>query len=447
MTINVRLLVHAGASSTRLDDHHRVLQAAEYLDVEASRTHIIWPPELVSSESLEDRSSQQISTVDGPDSTTFIDDTQLAYTSLESQLIPCSARTVHPTPARRQLPGLPTNPTEPTPSKSVRLSESPVLRPRYHEREQPVGDFHDLNYPLPSIEQERRLSKPKPTEKTQSTEGTTISNDTTSELPASYSLGEIREDIEKRPQLSERSLSDPGPSPAKRGKSHEGSSQPHSQQILLREPRQPVKTASDDPPVHESVVHEAVPAANEAKGVAAKVLLLEASSLPQDLSTSIQPDGPETSVGPFTTYVTHTLNKLAQNPELTATFLPTISQRSLDKHERGHWEVQCSNWTPELQVSFWRTLETVVGTGKAGWGVWCTRGAEVPLCSQSSQQRSEPAEQVTETFFGPVRVYCWGEIVKHIYLLLFVASNSKVRKLGLRWIDAQGLAVIQMRMA
>jgi hypothetical protein len=44
-----------------------------------------------------------------------------------------------------------------------------------------------------------------------------------------------------------------------------------------------------------------------------------------------------------------------------------------------------------------------------------------------------------------VRVFCWGEVVRHVYLMLYVASKSKVRKLGLKWIDAEGEVVVQMR--
>jgi hypothetical protein len=44
-----------------------------------------------------------------------------------------------------------------------------------------------------------------------------------------------------------------------------------------------------------------------------------------------------------------------------------------------------------------------------------------------------------------VRVYCWGEVARHVYLMLYVASKSKVRKLGLKWIDADGEVVVQMR--
>jgi hypothetical protein len=65
----------------------------------------------------------------------------------------------------------------------------------------------------------------------------------------------------------------------------------------------------------------------------------------------------------------------------------------------------------------------MIESGRVGWGVWYVR---------------ELAEL-------EVRVFCWGEVVRHVYLMLYVASKSKVRKLGLKWIDAEGEVVVQMR--
>jgi len=41
-------------------------------------------------------------------------------------------------------------------------------------------------------------------------------------------------------------------------------------------------------------------------------------------------------------------------------------------------------------------------------------------------------------------VFCWGEIVEHVYLLLYVASKSKIKKIGAVWIDAGGDDVVRM---
>ncbi len=43
------------------------------------------------------------------------------------------------------------------------------------------------------------------------------------------------------------------------------------------------------------------------------------------------------------------------------------------------------------------------------------------------------------------KLYCWGEIVPEIWLLLFVASHRQIKGCGAQWIDAGGEAVIQMK--
>lgn len=444
MDTNVRLLVHAGASSTRHDDDQRVAQVAAYLDLDIGSTpvshrHDISPLDRAGSEELNHVETEE------PDSTTFIDDTQLAYTSLESQIFPASARTVgtvRPTPSKKRSRDLHFSSTAPAPSKPARLSDSPnsVLRPRSLEHESLIGP---ANVGPVRLEDDEQAVSAHPDSiqitanaKTQSTEHTTISNDTTSELPTSYSLGDIGEGNIERPQLSERSLSDPGPGHGNQDRNQEPSLQVQTQENPIDAPT--------DLNLHRLVVRDAGTASELAEGAVAKDLLSKIDSFPHSLSTSIQPAGPAASVEPFTTHITPALHKLEQNPDLFATFRPTVVERTLNDHERGHWEVQCSKWTPEVQTTFWETLQTVVGTGKAGWGVWCSRGPEVPLCSQSSQHRRERTQEVAEAAFGPVRIYCWGEVVKHIYLLMYVASNSRVRKLGLRWFDAQGSVVIEM---
>lgn len=44
-----------------------------------------------------------------------------------------------------------------------------------------------------------------------------------------------------------------------------------------------------------------------------------------------------------------------------------------------------------------------------------------------------------------VRIYCWGEVVGEIWVLLFMASSRKVKGAGARWIDAGGEVVVIMK--
>lgn len=43
------------------------------------------------------------------------------------------------------------------------------------------------------------------------------------------------------------------------------------------------------------------------------------------------------------------------------------------------------------------------------------------------------------------KVYCWGEIVPEIWLLLFMASHRQIKGCGAAWIDAGGKIIVQMK--
>ena len=173
------------------------------------------------------------------------------------------------------------------------------------------------------------------------------------------------------------------------------------------------------------------------------------------LSTSIHPPTPETSIDRFSTHVTPALRHLADTSAVAKCFAPCSTTRETDRLERGHWLIENPTWPIQLQIDFWTFLEKFLHSGAAGWGVWCTRenGDEIRFSSDPSPAESKlenhpPCSRRTDTQgLGAVRVYCWGEIVEHIYLLLYVASSSKVRKHGLRWVDAEGKVVVKMREA
>jgi len=106
-------------------------------------------------------------------------------------------------------------------------------------------------------------------------------------------------------------------------------------------------------------------------------------------------------------------------------------------------------WEPQLRKDFWDWLEEFVGTGQAGWGVSCVRvkaaadkgdgegggNGDVNMDVDVDKEEEETCD---------LRVYCWGEVVEHIYYLLFVASRSKVKMAGLQWLDGAGEVVVQM---
>lgn len=89
-------------------------------------------------------------------------------------------------------------------------------------------------------------------------------------------------------------------------------------------------------------------------------------------------------------------------------------------------------WNEKLREETWKYLEKIVAKGRAGWGVHMYRA----LWNGAEKEAEWKGEEW--------RVYCWGEIVGQVYLLLFLASSRKVRGLGATWVDGGGDVVVKM---
>ncbi|KAI7354084.1 hypothetical protein D0862_06005 [Hortaea werneckii] len=286
-------------------------------------------------------------------------------------------------------------------------------------------------------------------------------NDSSSELPTSYGLSSITSQSSRaRLRPSQRSTSDPGPvsesldhnpqaalplavhsQPAKHHDTARLSPQAARQtRDELESPTAAPKVADRpsgsqnacqiqaEPQVETSVVAVAEDAATTSP-------LPKTSTSPAALQTiplAIHAPEPEASLAKFTTHITYHLNFLAESSFAKDSYKPVSTSREPGRLERGHWLLPSSGisvWPATLQLEFWNFLSQFVSSGNGGWGLWCAR--EV----QDGDGQS----------LGTVRVYCWGEVVKHVYLLLYTASQSKVRKMGLQWVDGEGKIVVQMR--
>ncbi|KAK7753209.1 hypothetical protein SLS62_004728 [Diatrype stigma] len=120
--------------------------------------------------------------------------------------------------------------------------------------------------------------------------------------------------------------------------------------------------------------------------------------------------------------VTPNLGRLAKSLETEKPFRPKEQTRELRQTERGYWLLDCATWSAKLKRDCWAFLANYIGTGAAGWGVSCRRDAE----------------------FRWVRTYCWGTVVPHIYLLLYLATQREILFTGASWVDGDGETVIVM---
>lgn len=120
--------------------------------------------------------------------------------------------------------------------------------------------------------------------------------------------------------------------------------------------------------------------------------------------------------------ITDVLARLARELDLSKRYKPEFQARDLRPFERGYWLVDCSSWEPELKRSAWGFLTDYLGKGVTGWGTSCKRDRD----------------------FTWIRLYCWGCVTGHMYLVLYLMSKRRVLYTGTRWVGADGRDVVVM---
>jgi hypothetical protein len=506
MVTRIDLLVHTTAPSSRNDDERYKAQAEAYKSFVGAGTSTrvishgstdatdglpLSPPnDMIGANVIAEKrqaSQQQDDELSNLvwDPTTFLEETQLGYTALESQIFASSARTPKK-PLKRALtierqiieePFVEEQVTEDQttvfegtehhasrhdecssshciPSQSSYLL-SPVLdrsskKPRINEaNRQYFQSSRSLFPPSEPVPEDGNLvvasAGPAPTlgqTALDSQQHSFSGDDITSELPSSFSLSP--ESYKKRQQSVQRSISDPGPSvvgpiepePEEQRRPEVPQESPvlhatqkatnaHSpeRQVRQSQPKYP------DPkyPDSETAVKDFATVHNDGERVKdTPVGTIDSPIPPPDLElpTTIRAPAPQPSLQPFKSHITESLKYLSETTSLAQSYKPVFVSRDLEQSERGCWTFDITSWPEQLRSEFLKFLAKMIEPGRVGWGVWCVR---------------EPASSLV------VRVYCWGEVVRHVYLMLYVASKSKVRKLGLKWVDAEGEVVVQMR--
>lgn len=92
------------------------------------------------------------------------------------------------------------------------------------------------------------------------------------------------------------------------------------------------------------------------------------------------------------------------------------AKRDIDPLERGYWLVDCATWSPEDRLYTWTFVCNYLRKGQAGWGTWCRRDGN----------------------HGWIRLYCWGHVAQHMYLMLYLASKRLMKKTGASWYGPDG---------
>ena len=152
---------------------------------------------------------------------------------------------------------------------------------------------------------------------------------------------------------------------------------------------------------------------------------------------------PETSEITFTTHLTESLNVLASNPHLLQLYRPVEVTRQLRTFERGYWRLTLmDSWDVTVKNNFWTFLEEFVGGGRAGWGIWAEWLLKENEILEQDDRKSSVADREVEQ--DVVKVFCWGEIVREIWMVLFLGSNRHINSSQAVWIDAGEELVVRM---
>ncbi|EKJ78023.1 hypothetical protein FPSE_01811 [Fusarium pseudograminearum CS3096] len=138
-------------------------------------------------------------------------------------------------------------------------------------------------------------------------------------------------------------------------------------------------------------------------------------------SLEIRPPSPSVGVKDVqpADLVSEKLAKLAR--DLGSRYRPTVA-RDIDPFERGYWLLGCRDWDPGARFDAWVFLSNYLKSGLAGWGTWCRR----------------------DTTHDWIRLYCWGHVAKHTYLLLYLASGRRIKISGAKWYGADGEVILEV---
>ncbi|KAI4853978.1 hypothetical protein E4T44_00494 [Aureobasidium sp. EXF-8845] len=154
----------------------------------------------------------------------------------------------------------------------------------------------------------------------------------------------------------------------------------------------------------------------------------------KSLSIEIHPPPPPTGSKSFVSHITPQLSgQFWDSEELQGKYKP-FPHRVLRQSERGYWQFDTRAWSHKIQIKFWIFLQSNIGSGVSGWGIWCLRENELT---------GDEGEEV-EHELGIVKVFCWGEVVGHVWLLCYVASQARLKRVESQWVDADGEVVVRI---
>lgn len=112
---------------------------------------------------------------------------------------------------------------------------------------------------------------------------------------------------------------------------------------------------------------------------------------------------------------------------------PTVHERlrKFDGKRRIQQEEICRGpshtplWTETEFTTFWENISQFIWEGKAGWG-------------------SRLVKKATEDNSWEITFFCWGEVLSHTWLALWIISDKLIGQIPMTWVSGDGMAVVRM---
>ncbi|KAF6837655.1 hypothetical protein CPLU01_03008 [Colletotrichum plurivorum] len=223
-------------------------------------------------------------------------------------------------------------------------------------------------------------------------------------------LGQVIQDTPCQPSRQpSRKRPSSASSPSRAGSEPPPSSKRHKRSAPISESRSLIRSTSDVGPMGTSNLYKPIRPPNERHLSYLERLEIHPPG-PPVANTELAPDA----------LLTPKLRELARQLNIGKRFHPIEQRRDLRPFERGHWLLDWTGWRPTLRERAWHFLTDYILEGFAGWGVWCKRAED----------------------WSWLRVYCWGHVVGHIYLALYLASERALKTDSARWLDGTGDVVV-----
>lgn len=92
---------------------------------------------------------------------------------------------------------------------------------------------------------------------------------------------------------------------------------------------------------------------------------------------------------------------------------------------------RCPTWTEAEFQAFWRNMSRLVRLGKCGWGCRLVKEADHEASTETGQM-------------WRITMFCWGEVVGHVWLALWILSDKLTAQTPMQWISGDGSVVIEM---